>query len=172
MAIKTMDEMFLHELGDIYDAEHQFLEGQEKMLEAATAPKLKKMLTEHIAETKQQIQNLEEVFRLLGEKPEREHCSGAKGLVTEASKLLRETENAPEIRDYAIAGSAAKAEHYEILSYEGLIAAATEMGNEKAVTLFRRNLNQEQKTAKLIEENEPQLLKSALGSGAEVAMKR
>ena len=169
MAIRTMDAMFQHELGDIYDAEHQFLEGQRKMLEGATDPKLQKMITTHIEETEAQIKNLEEVFSLLGQEPEREPCAGARGLVTEASKLLRETEKAPELRDYAIAGAAAKVEQYEILSYTGLISAANEMGNKKVVTLLERNLRQEEKTAKLIEENEPQLLQNALKVGQEEA---
>jgi ferritin-like metal-binding protein YciE len=164
MAIKNMQAMFLSELGDIYDAEHQFLEGQQKMLEAATAPKLKQMITKHIGETEGHIRNLEQVFQILGETPQRVPCAGAKGLVTEASKLLRETASAPEIRDYAIAGAAAKVEHYEIVSYEGLISAAKEMGAEPVVKLFQQNLQQEQKTAQLIEENEPMLLQTALAA--------
>jgi len=157
-----MQEMFVHELGDIYDAEHQFLEGQQKMLEAATLPKLKTMITNHIAQTEQHIANLEQVFQLLGETAERVPCAGARGLVTEASKLIRETEAVPEIRDYAIAGCAEKVEHYEILSYKGLISAATQMGNQDVVALFRRNLAQEEQTAQLIEKNEPELLTRAM----------
>lgn len=167
MPIKTMNEMFLHELGDIYDAEHQFLEGQAKMLEAATSAKLKKMLTQHIKETEGQIKTLEEVFKLLGEEPKREPCSGARGLVTEASKLLRETERSPELRDYAIAGAAEKVEHYEICSYEGLVSAAQEMGNKDIEKLFQKNLEQEEKTAELIHESEPELLRKAVQVKAE-----
>ncbi|HST03260.1 MAG TPA: DUF892 family protein, partial [Chloroflexia bacterium] len=123
MAISTMQAMLLNEIGDIYDAEHQFLEGQQKMLAAATLPKLQKMITEHIAQTEQHIRNLEQVFQLLGETPKRVPCAGAKGLVSEAAKLLSETAGSPEICDYAIGGAADKVEHYEILSYKGLIAA-------------------------------------------------
>ena len=167
MPIKSMDMMFQHELGDIYDAEHQFLEGQRKMLEGATDPKLQQMLTRHMEESEQQIKTLEEVYGLLGRQPEREHCSGAAGLVTEANKLMRETAGAPELRDYAIAGAMAKVELYEISSYEGLISAATEMGNKEAARLFERNLRQEEKTHELVEETEPQLLQAALRAGQE-----
>jgi ferritin-like metal-binding protein YciE len=166
MAITNMQQMFINELGDIYDAEHQFLEGQQKMLAAATLPKLKSMITTHIKQTEQHINNLEKVFQLLGEAPKRVPCAGAKGLVAEAGKLMTETAAHPEITDYAIAGSADKVEHYEILSYNGLIAAATEMGKQDIVTLFQQNLKQEQETAQLIEENEPQLLQRAMTAQA------
>jgi ferritin-like metal-binding protein YciE len=167
VTIKNMDAMFLHELGDIYDAEHQFLAGQEKMRDNATDAELRKMISQHITETKQQIKNLEQVFELLGEEPKREPCAGARGLVTEASKLLTETASADEIRDYAIAGSASKVEQYEILSYEGLISAAREMGHTEAVKLFKENLEQEEKTSKLLEESEPALLEKALKASGE-----
>jgi len=165
MAISNMQAMFLNELGDIYDAEHQFLEGQQKMLAAATLPKLKNMITNHIMQTEQHIRNLEMVFQLVGQSPRRVPCAGAKGLVSEASKMLSETEGNPEITDYAIAGAADKVEHYEILAYNGLIAAAKEMGNQDVVALFQQNLKQEEETAKLIEENEPELLQRAMGAG-------
>src|SRR5690349_468683 len=98
------------------------------MLQNATDKRLKEMITVHIDQTKGQIQNLEQVFQTLGEQPKREMCDGAKGIVTEGQKLLRETSGAPQIRDCAIAAAASKVEHYEISSYRGLITAADLMG--------------------------------------------
>jgi len=72
MPVKTTQEKFLHELADLYDAEHQFLQGQHHMHAQAKDAKLKAMIHEHIAESQQQIKNLEQVFSALGEKPKRQ----------------------------------------------------------------------------------------------------
>jgi len=162
MAINTMQQKFMHELGDIYDAEHQFLQGQEEMLQNATDQTLKDMITNHIEQSREQIRNLEQVFAALGEQPKRETCAGAKGIVTEGQKLLRETANAPELRDCAINGAASKVEHYEISSYRGLITAAEMMGQQEIVSLLQQNLEQEESTALLVEQSEPMLLQKAM----------
>src|SRR5688572_8877265 len=104
MAIKNLNDKFMHELGDIYDAEHQFLKGQEEMLKNASDPTLKQMITTHIEESQQQVRNLEQVFQLLGVSAQREMCDGAKGIVSEGQKMMRETSGAPDVRDCAIAG--------------------------------------------------------------------
>ncbi len=162
MPIKSLQEKFEHELADIYDAEHQFLKGQQEMLAEATDDTLKEMLRTHIEQTKGHIKNLEGVFSAKGEEPKREMCAGAKGLVTEAKKMLEETQGAPKIRDCAIAGSAAKAEYYEISSYRDLIAGAEIMGQNEVVRLLQMNLEQEESTAMLIEQNVPDLLQKAM----------
>lgn len=164
MPIKTLNDKFLHELGDIYDAEHQFLKGQQEMLQSATDSKLKEMITQHIEQTRQQIKNLEQVFQAVGEQPKREMCDGAKGLVSEGQKLLKETANAAEVRDCAIAGAASKVEHYEIATYRGLIASAELMGQREVVSLLQQNLEQEESTAELIEQSLPELLRKAQGT--------
>jgi len=175
MPIKNMEEMFMHELGDIYDAEHQFLKGQQEMLEKATDPTLKGMITNHIEETEGQIETLEQVFAALGEEAKREPCSGARGLVNEAKKMLEETTGAPKVRDCAIAGAAEKVEHYEICAYKGLIESAERMGQREVVALLQKNLEQEESTALLIEDNMPDLLDKAItkrdmaAKGAEAA---
>ncbi|HKC20630.1 MAG TPA: DUF892 family protein, partial [Candidatus Dormibacteraeota bacterium] len=113
MPITSPREKFTHELADIYDAEHQFLEAMGKMREKATAEKLQTMLEEHMQQTEEQIRNLEQVFAEAHEQPQRQECMGAKGLVGEASKMMEEAGN-DEIRDAIIAAGAAKAEHYEM----------------------------------------------------------
>lgn len=162
MAINTLQQKFMHELGDIYDAEHQFMKGQEEMLQNATDQTLKDMITNHIEQTREQIRNLEQVFAALGEQPQREMCDGAKGIVSEGQKLLRETANAPELRDCAIIGAASKVEHYEISSYRGLIQGAELMGQQEIVSLLQQNLEQEESTALLVEQTAPQLLQKVM----------
>ncbi|MDQ3756087.1 MAG: DUF892 family protein, partial [Acidobacteriota bacterium] len=111
MAIKNLQEKFLHGLQDMYDAEHQFLEAQQEMLPQATAETVKALLTQHIAETEQQIGILEEVFETLGESAERAKCAGAAGIVGEGEKLLKEVSDNPALVDLAIAGGCGKVEH-------------------------------------------------------------
>ena len=169
MTINTAQQLWQHELQDIYDAEHQFLKGQQEMLSNATDPKLKQMLTEHIGQTEGQIANLDQVFSLAGLEPQRVMCDAAKGLVSEAKKTLSECKDAPLVCDSAILGAAARVEHYEIAVYRGLITGAQLMGQNEAVGLLQKNLLQEEQTAQKIEETLPEMLRKAASqrSGAQ-----
>jgi ferritin-like metal-binding protein YciE len=162
MAIKTLEEKFVHGLGDIYDAEHRFLEAQQTMLPNATSPAVQASLEKHIAETEQQIVNLTKVHELLGLTAERIACDGAKGIVSEGNKLLSETKDVPALADLAIVGGCSKVEHYEIAAYRGLIAGAEQMGQSDVVRLLSENLQQEEKTAQTLELSMPALLKQAM----------
>jgi ferritin-like metal-binding protein YciE len=166
MAINTLQEKFLHGIQDIYDAEHQFLDAQNEMLQQANSAIVQRLLEEHIAQTEQQIGVLEQVFAELGEEADRANCAGAAGIVSEGSKLLSEVSGNPHLVDLAIAGSCDKVEHYEIAAYRGLIAAAEAMGNGQVVNLLRRNLEQEEMTAQRIESSTPALLQQAMGRAA------
>jgi len=163
VAIKTLQEKFQHELQDIYDAEHQFLKGQEEMLANATNPTIQQMITTHMQQTQGHISNLEQIFRLMGMPAQRVMCDGAKGIVSEGQKLMKETSGVPEICDTAILGAASKVEHYEISSYRGLITGAKMMGQSQVVNLLQQNLMQEEQTAQLIEQTEPAMLQKAMG---------
>ncbi len=165
MAIKTTQEKYLHELGDIYDAENRFLKAQQAMLKATTDATLKAGIEQHVAESEQQVANLEQVFQLLGEKAKAEPCDAAKGIVTEGQKNLKEA-GTDEIRDCLIGSSLMKVEHYEIVSYRGLVLGAEQMGNKEAAALLAQNLKQEEQTAAKLEQNAPKLLKKAMQAEA------
>jgi ferritin-like metal-binding protein YciE len=159
--IKTIQEKYLHELGDIYDAEQQFLKGQQEMLDNASDQQLKQMIQQHITQSEQQVRNLEAVFQALGEQPKAEKCPAAAGIVTEARQNIKEA-GTDAIRNCLIGGAAAKVEHYEIASYRGLIQGAQAMGNQEVVRLLQQNLQQEEQTAQMIEQSAPQLLQKAM----------
>ncbi len=165
MAIKTTMEKFLHELADLYDAEHQFLQGQHHMHVQAKDAKLKAMIHEHIVESQQQIKNLEQVFSALGEKPKRQPCDGAHGIVAEGRKAMEEVAE-PALRDTVIAGSAAKAEHYEMVSYGDLIRGAQLMGKMEVVGVLSKNRGQEVRTARRMERASSSLLRKAMHAEA------
>lgn len=161
MPISTPDEKFLHEVGDIYDAEHRFLEAQQLMLEQASDKTLKTMIQEHIGETEAQIKNIEQIYEALGQKPKRVKCQAAVGLVAEGQKTMEEAET-PALRDCVIAGAQAKVEHYEVASYRTLLMGAEGMGQEAIAKLIKQNLRQEEQTAKKIEASAPELLQKAM----------
>jgi ferritin-like metal-binding protein YciE len=160
MPITNPREKFVHELADVYDAEHQFLEAMQKMHDNASDDKLKLMLEEHMAETQQQITNVEEVFNSIGEQPQRQPCSGARGIIEEGSKAMQEAVT-DEIRDQFIVGGATKAEHYEMVSYADLIEGAEMLKLKKAVRLLTENREQEVRTARKLERTSPRLAKAA-----------
>ncbi len=161
MAITNLQEKFAHELGDIYDAEQQFLQAQQELAQQATDESLKSSIQTHIEETQQQVQTLEQVYSALGQQPERVMCHAARGLVSEAQHTVSEAQT-PELRDCLIAAAASKVEHYEIASYTGLIAGAQLMGQTEVVSLLEQNLQQEQKTAELLEQTTPELTQKAM----------
>ena len=162
MATATLHAKFLDGLGDIYDAEHRLLAGQQEMLAKASADDVKKLLEEHIEQTRGHITNLEQAFSSLGETARRVQCQGSAGLVAEAQREIKDAAGNQQLLDYVIAGAAGKGEHYEIVSYEGLIAEAEAMGHKPAIDLLKQNLKEEEAAAKKLEKAEGALLKAAI----------
>jgi ferritin-like metal-binding protein YciE len=161
MAINTVNDKYLHELGDIYDAEHQFLEAQQEALEKATDSTLREGLQHHIEQTQTQIENLETVYEHVGHKPERVTCEAAKGIVREYQENLQDA-GSDSIRDCQIGSSLSRMEHYEIAGYRSLITTVQQLGMEDVERLLQENLQQEEIAAQLLEENAPMLVKRAL----------
>lgn len=166
MAIKNLEEKMVHGLGDIYDAEHQFLEMMEEALPQANSDTVKMLLQQHIAETEQQISTLEQVFDALGQKAKRVTCAGASGIVSENQKTIKEVSGNPALVDLAIAGGSSKVEHYEIASYRSLITGAQQMGQNQIAQLLQQNLQQEERTAQKIEQSAPTLFQNAMAQAA------
>lgn len=162
MTISTLEQKFIHDLADIYDAEHRFLEAQKVMQEQASAPQLRAMISDHIAQTHEQIANIEQIYHQLGTQPVRVKCDAAVGLVTEGQKGLMESQANPSVRDCVIATAQSKVEHYEVASYRGLLTAAEGMGQTQIASLLRQNLHQEEQTAHLVEQSTPMLLQQAM----------
>ena len=138
--IKTMDDLLLHGLQDIYYAEQQITKALPKMIEQATNRDLAAGLKTHLEETNKQIERLDQVFKKLAKKPSGTDCPAIDGLIQEADAT------AGEIDDKSVldAGTNAQAvEHYEIARYGTLIAWAEELGHEDIVRFLTTNLNEE-----------------------------
>jgi ferritin-like metal-binding protein YciE len=116
MPIADAQELFLHELGDIYDAEHRFLDGQQFFTQKATDQDLKSAIDRHIEQTAEQIRNLERAFGEMGQEPRREMCDASIGLLSEVRQDIDGAEN-EAVCDLVIDAAVAKVEHYEIASY-------------------------------------------------------
>jgi ferritin-like metal-binding protein YciE len=140
--IKTMDDLLLHGLKDIYYAENQIVKSLPKLIEKATNRDLSKGLSDHLEETKNQIARLDQVFKKLGQEPQGVKCPAIDGLITEADELAGEVAD-KEVLDAAVVGAAQSVEHYEIARYGTLVAWADELGRDDVVRLLTTNLNEE-----------------------------
>jgi ferritin-like metal-binding protein YciE len=140
--IKTMEDLMLHELEDIYYAESQITKALPKLVDKATNRDLKQALTAHLAETRKQIERLDQVFKKLGQSPKGTDCPAIDGLIRETDHLMGEVED-KQVLDAAIVGSAQAVEHYEIARYGTVIAWAEELGHDEIVRFLNTNLNEE-----------------------------
>lgn len=145
MKAESLTELFVHELRDIFDAEHQLVSALPKLAEAATAPDLKSGFALHLRQTEEQVSRLERVFEHLGEDPKRETCEGMKGLIKEGNESVK-LRGDDATRDAALIAAAQKVEHYEIAAYGTLCSWAQVLGETQALTLLKQNLNEEKQT--------------------------
>jgi ferritin-like metal-binding protein YciE len=130
-------------LRDLYYAEQLLTTALPKLAEEASDPELKAGFEEHLEQTERHVTNLEEVFGILGEEPTGEKCPGIDGVKQEHDKFIDEEDPSAEIRDAFLTGAGARAEHYEIAAYGGLITLANALGETDAVKLFEQNLADE-----------------------------
>src|SRR4051812_35034200 len=117
MGMQTIEELFEHELKDIYGAEHSLLDALEQMAGESSDREIRKAYTQHRKETQAQIKRIEKIFKSLGQKPEPETCPGIEGLIKEKKVFMREKPS-PELLEFYNIGAAQKTERYEITAYE------------------------------------------------------
>ena len=173
--IKSMEDLFLHTLQDVYYAENQIVKSLPKMIEKATNRELASGLRTHLAETEHQVSRLEQVFKALGESPKGTDCPAIDGLIKEADDVAGEVDD-KKVLDAAIIGSAQAIEHYEISRYGTLIAWAEELGHDNVIRFLKANLIEEKAADKKLNAlAEAKLNRKAAGNrvaAARVAVKR
>ena len=145
MAIKTIEDLFVHELSDTYSAEKQMTKSLPRLAKAATDEDLKAAFEAHLTETEAQVERIEQVAEVLGIKLKRIKCEAMEGLVDEAKEIIDSIEAGP-LRDAALIGGAQKAEHYEIAAYGTLCAMAKSLGYKDALPLLLETLEEEKAT--------------------------
>ena len=140
--IKSMDDLYLHVVQDIYYAENQIKKALPDMIEKATNRELTAALKAHLEETEGQISRLEQVFQLLGKEPKGTQCPAIDGIIKEANELAGECDD-KHVLDTALIAAAQAVEHYEITRYGSLISWSEEMGKTAIAKLLTTTLNQE-----------------------------
>jgi ferritin-like metal-binding protein YciE len=140
--IKTMDDLFLHTLQDIYYAENKIVKSLPEMIDNATDAQLKQGLQAHLGETEGHVKRLEQVFQLMGKKPKSVDCPAIDGIIDEAEEVTGEVED-KDVLDAAIIAAGQAVEHYEITRYGSLIAWAKRLGRNDAAKLLEQTLNEE-----------------------------
>lgn len=143
MSMTTLNELFDHELKDIYYAERQLVEALQSLADESSDAEIKKAFQSHRKETQGHIKRLDQVFKSLGEKPAAETCPGIDGLLKEKKAFAKEKPS-DEILDFYNLGAAQKTERYEITAYESLIEMADALGQKEIVTLLESNLQEEE----------------------------
>jgi len=139
---KTLNDLFINELRDLYSAESQLIRALPKMAEAASDPKLKNAFEMHLKETEEQVYRLENIFSELGEKPAGETCKAMEGLVKESSEYVKAGGN-PDVRDAGLIGAAQRVEHYEMAGYGTARALATRLGLPDIAQILQMTLDEE-----------------------------
>src|SRR5690242_14203394 len=140
--MQSAKELFVHELGDILDAENRILGIIDETLEQTQNPQMQKALEQHRSQTEGQIERLQRCFEELDEQPEQTECKGIMGLKQEKEEFMEE-EPADEVLEAFNIGATMKGEHYEIAAYTGLMGMAQKLGMTKAAKLLGQNLREE-----------------------------
>jgi len=147
----SLHDLFVMELMDTLDAEHQIVEALPKMIEAASSPTVKSKFEQHLKVTKEQVERLHEVFEKLNMKPEREHCDGMAGILKDGQKVIMAPGD-PATKDAALVAAAQKVEYYEIAAYGTLATFAHTIGRHDIARLLETTLGEEKMTDKTLTE--------------------
>lgn len=140
--IKTLDDLFVHTLQDIYYAEQQITKALPKMISKVSNPELKQAFQSHLEQTRNHVTRVEQVFQLHGESPKAVTCPAIDGIIDEANAILGDAGDADTL-DAAAAAAAQAVEHYEIARYGTLIAWARELGRDDCAAVLEPTLEEE-----------------------------
>ncbi len=145
--IKTLDDLFVHTLQDIYYAENQITKNLPTMIEKATSPELKSAFQQHLTETQNQVKRLEQVFQMHDQPVKAVDCAAMDGILSETKEIMGDCDD-PHALDAAMLSAAQAVEHYEMTRYGSLIAYAEELGRSDCANVLRQTLEEEKATDK------------------------
>jgi ferritin-like metal-binding protein YciE len=141
----SLKELYVEELRDIYDAENQLVKALPEMAKAATSEQLRSGFENHLEQTKEHVRRLEQVLNELGEKAKGKKCKGMQGLVSEGKEIIEE-DFEDDVRDAALISAAQRVEHYEIAAYGTVRSYAEILGEQSAVSILEKTLEEEKDT--------------------------
>jgi ferritin-like metal-binding protein YciE len=142
MKANSLQELYIEQLRDLYDAEHQIIKALPKLIDAAQSDRLKDALREHLEVTKEQASRIEQIFESRGEKAHAERCKGMQGVIQEGDELVKGIKDA-NVRDAAIIASAQRVEHYEMAGYGTARTYADLLEENEASQLLQQTLDEE-----------------------------
>jgi ferritin-like metal-binding protein YciE len=162
---KSLDDLLLTFMQDVYYAERQILKALPKMVKAATNPQLREAFTHHREETQGQVDRLQQAFEAMGKRARTQTCEAINGLIEEGEEVIESFPEGP-VRDAGLVACAQAVEHYEMARYGSLIAWAKTAGRKDLVQLFEETLAEEKKADTLLnqlasKEINPQAMKAA-----------
>lgn len=142
--MKTLQDLFEHELKDLYSAEKQLIEAMPKMVEAASDKKLQKAFSDHLKETEDQLKRIESICEKMDIKPTGHKCKAMEGLIKECEGMINE-DGDDEVRDAGLIACTQRVEHYEISGYGTAVRYAKELGHDDVAKELQKTLDQEYK---------------------------
>ncbi len=145
-----LEKLFADSIKDIYWAENHLVKSLPKMISAAASAELQGALSDHLTVTEEHVARLEQVFELLGKKPQAKKCDAMEGLTKEGEGIIESTDSGTEARDQGIIMAAQKVEHYEIATYGSLAQLAKTLGKTEASDIFERTLAEEKEADQLL----------------------
>jgi ferritin-like metal-binding protein YciE len=157
----TPEELFVHELEDMYYAENALVKTLPKLAEEASDPELAEAFQQHLDQTKTHVANLERVFEQLGKPAAGEQCPGIDGIKEEHDTFMKENDPSETVCDLFLTGAGARAEHYEIAAYTGLVEQAKALGETDSAKLLKANLEQEKEALETVESISQRLFEKA-----------
>ncbi len=142
MAISSLEDLYMEQLKDLYNAENQIVKALPKMAKAATSDDLRRALEEHLEQTRNHVTRLEQIFEMHGMKARGKKCVGMEGIIGEGKELLEEDAE-PEVLDAGLIEAAQKVEHYEMAGYGTVRTWAQQLGDSQAADLLQQTLDEE-----------------------------
>jgi ferritin-like metal-binding protein YciE len=147
MEMNDLQDLFIDNLKDLYSAEKQLLKALPKVAKSVESDELRSAIQEHIGQTEEHVNRLEQIFERLGASPRGKKCKGMEGLIEENKELLEEDAE-PEVIDAGIIVGSQKIEHYEIAGYGSVVTFAKMLGDAESARLLAQTLDEEEKTDK------------------------
>jgi ferritin-like metal-binding protein YciE len=165
MKLRSLEDLFVAELRDLYSAENQIIKALPKMAKAASSEELKNAFREHLEQTRGHAERLEQIFEQLDMNPKGKKCKGMEGLIEEGKEMMEEAEES-SVCDAALIAAAQHVEHYEMAGYGCARTYAQQLGNEEAARLLQQTLAEEKETdEKLTRLAEEMINAEAVGAG-------
>ena len=149
--LNSMEDLFINQIEDLYDAEKRITKALPKMIDAATSSNLKEAFQHHLTETEGHVTRLERIFSGLNRTPERETCEAMKGLLSEGEEMIK-ADGAPDVKDAALIAAAQRVEHYEMSGYGTARTFAQRLGYTDAASLLQSTLREEMAADKKLTE--------------------